>query len=67
LSFYRYLLETAPGLLAPEGEMLLEIGFDQRTQLSLLLKEFPAWKTSVFLPDMQGNDRVWKLGLSELL
>ena len=66
LSFYRYLLDTAPGLLAPEGEMLLEIGFDQRTQLSLLLKEFPAWKTSAFLPDMQGNDRVWKLGLSEL-
>jgi len=47
--------------------MLLEIGFDQRTQLSLLLKEFPTWKNSAFLPDMQGNDRVWKLGLSELL
>ena len=64
LSFYRYLLETAPCLLTPEGEMFLEIGFDQQANLNLLLKEFPDWKTSVFQPDLQGNDRVWELGLS---
>ncbi len=64
LSFYRYLLETAPSLLTPEGEMFLEIGFDQQANLNLLLKEFPDWKTSVFQPDLQGNDRVWELGLS---
>jgi len=64
LSFYRYLLETAPSLLKPEGEMFLEIGFDQQANLNLLLKEFPDWKTSVFQPDLQGNDRVWELGLS---
>ena len=64
ISFYRYLLETAPSLLTPEGEMFLEIGFDQQANLNLLLKEFPDWKTSVFQPDLQGNDRVWELGLS---
>ena len=64
LSFYRYLLETAPSLLTPEGEMFLEIGFDQQANWNLLLKEFPDWKTSVFQPDLQGNDRVWELGLS---
>ena len=64
LSFYRYLLETAPSLLTSEGEMFLEIGFDQQANLNLLLKEFPDWKTSVFQPDLQGNDRVWELGLS---
>jgi release factor glutamine methyltransferase len=64
LSFYRYLLETAPSLLTPEGGMFLEIGFDQQANLNLLLKEFPDWKTSVFQPDLQGNDRVWELGLS---
>ena len=64
LLFYRYLLETAPSLLTPEGEMFLEIGFDQQANLNLLLKEFPDWKTSVFQPDLQGNDRVWELGLS---
>ncbi len=64
LSFYRYLLETAPSLLTPEGEMFLEIGFDQQANLNLLLKEFPDWKTSIFQPDLQGNDRVWELGLS---
>ena len=64
LSFYRYLLETAPSLLTPEGEMFLEIGFDQQANLNLLLKEFTDWKTSVFQPDLQGNDRVWELGLS---
>ena len=63
LSFYRYLLETAPSLLTPEGEMFLEIGFDQQANLNLLLKEFPDWKTSAFQPDLQGNDRVWELAL----
>ncbi|MDE0792390.1 MAG: peptide chain release factor N(5)-glutamine methyltransferase [SAR324 cluster bacterium] len=67
LSFYRYLLETAPSLLAKDGEMLLEIGFDQQADLSSLKQNFPVWKSSAFLPDLQGNDRVWKLGLSQLL
>jgi len=66
LSFYRYLLETAPSLLAKDGEMLLEIGFDQQADLSSLKQNFPVWKSSVFLPDLQGNDRVWKLSLSQL-
>jgi len=67
LSFYRYLLETAPSLLAKDGEMLLEIGFDQQANLSSIKQNFPIWKSSTFLPDLQGNDRVWKLGLSQLL
>ena len=67
LSFYRYLLETAPSLLAKDGEMLLEIGFDQQADLSSLKQNYPVWKSSTFLPDLQGNDRVWKLGLSQLL
>jgi len=61
LSFYRYLLEIASGLLTKEGEMLLEIGFDQQADLSSLLQNFPEWKSSMFLPDLQGNVRVWKL------
>ena len=67
LSFYRYLLETAPSLLAKDGEMLLEIGFDQQADLSSLKQNFLVWKSSTFLPDLQGNDRVWKLGLSQLI
>ena len=67
LSFYRYMLETAPSLLTKDGEMLLEISFDQQADLSSLKQKFPVWKSSVFLPDLQGNDRVWKLGLSQLL
>ena len=63
LNFYRYLLETAPSLLAENGEMLLEIGFDQRTDLSSLKQNFPVWKSSTFYPDLDGKDRVWKLGL----
>ena len=47
--------------------MLLEIGFDQQEELKLLLQDYPLWKSSAFLPDLQGNDRVWKLGLSQLL
>ena len=67
LSFYRYLLETAPRILAKDGKMLLEIGFDQQADLSSLKQNFPVWTSSAFHPDLQGNDRVWELGLSQFL
>ena len=59
LFFYRYLLDQAPGFLKKDGEMLLEIGCDQQTDLTSLQSEFPEWESSCFLPDLQGNARVW--------
>ena len=60
--FYRYLLGTAPAMLKGDGKMILEIGFDQQPALTKLKNRFTAWKSSNFLPDLQGNVRVWTLG-----
>ena len=62
LFFYRYLLDTAPGMLKRDGKMILEIGFDQQPALTKLKNRFTAWKSSNFLPDLQENVRVWILG-----
>ena len=61
LRFYRYLLEIVPGFLKPSGEMFLEIGFDQESELTQLLFHCPVWASSKFLKDLQGNMRVWNL------
>ena len=62
LFFYRYLLGAAPDMLKRDGKMILEIGFDQQPNLTKLRNRFPAWESSNFLPDFQGNVRVWILG-----
>ena len=62
LFFYRYLLGAAPGMLKRDGKMILEIGFDQQSALSILKSKFSAWTSSNFLPDLQDNIRVWILG-----
>jgi len=61
LFFYHYLLETAPGILKSDGKMILEIGFDQKPALKKLQSKFPTWTSSIFLPDLQNNFRVWIL------
>ena len=62
LFFYRYLLDVANGMLKRNGKMILEIGFDQRSALEKLQENFPAWKSSSFIPDLERNFRVWVLG-----
>ena len=62
LFFYRYLLDVANGMLRKNGKMILEIGFDQRSALKKIQGNFPAWKSSSFIPDLQRNFRVWVLG-----
>ena len=62
LFFYRYLLDVARGILKRNGKMILEIGFDQRSALEKLQENFPAWKSSSFIPDLERNFRVWVLG-----
>ena len=62
LFFYRYLLNVANHMLKKNGEMILEIGFDQQHALTKLKSRFPAWKFTNFLNDLQDNVRVWVLG-----
>jgi len=62
LDFYRYLLEKAPSILTSDGEMLLEIGDFQESELILLLKKYNFWGSSNLIQDLQGINRVWILG-----
>ena len=62
LFFYRYLIDTAVGMLKKDGKMILEIGFDQQPALTKLQSRSPAWTHSNFVPDLQYNARVWILG-----
>lgn len=56
LDIYRRLAEQARDHLAPEGQLILEIGFDQGTTVPDLF-ERAGWSTEV-LKDLSGNDRV---------
>ena len=62
LFFYRYLLNVANNMLKKNGEMILEIGFDQQNALTKLKSRFPAWRSTNFINDLQDNVRVWILG-----
>ena len=57
LDFYRAIASNSPRLLNSGGKLMLEIGFDQSTEVSKLLSEngFMNIKT---LKDLSGNDRV---------
>ncbi len=54
-----HLLETVPGILAPGGVFLCEIGFDQADRVSRHARTV-GWKEVSVLKDLAGCDRVLK-------
>ncbi len=58
LDLYRRLLSETPACLAPEGEMLLEIGSDQQPALTELAATHPKWQSPAFYQDLAGHPRV---------
>lgn len=61
LDFYRYLLENASNFLTSDGQMLLEIGDCQESELKILQKKYKIWSSSKLIRDIQGRNRVWRL------
>ena len=57
LDFYRVIASEAPKYLAPGGQVLLEIGYDQGESVPALL-EAAGFKSIEVLKDLAGNDRV---------
>lgn len=58
LTFYRAILRDYPALLAPGGQILLEIGYDQADALRALCEAFLPGAAVSVLQDLGGNDRV---------
>lgn len=57
LDFYRIIAAEAPKYLAPGGQVLLEIGYDQGETVPALLKT-AGFRNIEVLKDLAGNDRV---------
>ncbi len=58
LDCIRKILVRAGEFLVPGGHLLMEMGFDQRAELTALAMNFPEFDTFDFIQDLAGQDRV---------
>ncbi|HCY88550.1 MAG TPA: peptide chain release factor N(5)-glutamine methyltransferase [Desulfobacteraceae bacterium] len=58
LDAIRIILGQAEGCLAPGGQVMLEMGFDQKKGLTALAENFPWISDCRFIRDLAGHDRV---------
>lgn len=63
LDFYRRIIRESKKVLNPKGLIIFEIGYDQKEQVTKLLKQ-NGFKDVVCIKDLSGNDRVIKGSLS---
>lgn len=63
LEFYRIILKQGYEYLKKNGIMLLEIGYDQKEEVTNLAKEINRYKNIECIQDLGGNDRVVKITL----
>jgi release factor glutamine methyltransferase len=57
LEAYKYILNGAKKLLKPNGKLILEIGYNQRDDVSYLLKS-NNYKNITFIKDINNKDRI---------
>ncbi|HSL62230.1 MAG TPA: peptide chain release factor N(5)-glutamine methyltransferase [Desulfotignum sp.] len=58
LACIRQILESAWNCLVPGGDLLLEMGFDQKAGVAAAARAFPGYDTISFVKDLAGHDRV---------
>lgn len=58
LNFYRAISKDAYKFLKPNGEIYLEIGYDQKEDVIRLLEDTNQYKSIECIQDLAGNDRV---------
>lgn len=56
-----HIILTAPRYLGPSGCLLLEIGYDQKSQLEAVAQRAGCYEEMTFIKDYSGHDRVLKL------
>lgn len=59
LDFYRRIIEESREILNPQGLIIFEIGYDQKTDVTELLEK-NGFKDVICIKDLSGNDRVVK-------
>ena len=64
LDFYRVIVHAAPKFLKAHGQLLMEIGEDQRTSLEKICSEVQGFARIEFKPDLCGRDRIIILELN---
>lgn len=64
LNAIRSILSSAPDYLAPNGTILLEIGYDQRPSVAAIAEELGCYKDFKCRKDYSGNDRVVQVTLA---
>lgn len=58
---YRNILKEAHHYLKEDGQMLLEIGFDQKQGVETIVEQVGRYQNPEFIKDLAGHDRVAKL------
>lgn len=58
LNFYKKISKDASKFLKPNGEIYLEIGYDQKEDVIRLLEDTNQYKSIECIQDLAGNDRV---------
>lgn len=58
LDFYKKIIEEAPNYLKQNGYLCMEIGYDQKEEVILLLKNNGRYTNILAKKDLSGNDRV---------
>lgn len=62
LAFYRRLLQDAPALLKPGGELAVEIGLGQRAAIADIASATGCWQTAKCHTDLSGTERILFFG-----
>lgn len=58
LACFKAILNEAHTYLVSGGAILLEMGFDQKTGISEIIKPYPQYQSIEFIKDLAGHDRV---------
>ena len=61
LLWIRHIIRSAPPYLKPGGILILEIGHDQREQITLFVSEVGGYDDIQFSKDYSGYDRIFQL------
>jgi len=58
LDCFKLILDEARHYLVPGGEILLEMGFDQKEGLQHIFQQYKEYKSIEFIKDLAGHNRV---------
>jgi release factor glutamine methyltransferase len=58
LKYIGYLLKNSATYLKPNGWLVMEIGYNQKSSIEKIISSLPFWQNILFFSDITGHDRV---------